>query len=142
MCHAVHLDNARTNGGWCGSGTPFWRQPVEPSACDSPFTLHTPSPSCGAQCTFLESLWRQRVTAFRASLLHRRPDTCLWSLSHMFPRHSIHVVCAVCPHPTSWPQVSRLLPPLLDALSAPSEPVVTSGLGVLAALADCPGQFT
>ncbi len=46
------------------------------------------------------------------------------------------------PHPATCSQVSRLLPPLLDALSAPSEPVVTSGLGVLAALADCPGQFT
>ncbi|GLI67554.1 hypothetical protein VaNZ11_011781 [Volvox africanus] len=38
-------------------------------------------------------------------------------------------------------QVGRLLPPLLDSLSAPSDAVVTSALGVLAALADCPGQF-
>ncbi|KAG2488883.1 hypothetical protein HYH03_012677 [Edaphochlamys debaryana] len=39
-------------------------------------------------------------------------------------------------------EVGRLLPPLLDSLSAPSDAVVTSALGVLAALADCPGQFT
>ncbi|KAG2435963.1 hypothetical protein HXX76_007157 [Chlamydomonas incerta] len=39
-------------------------------------------------------------------------------------------------------QVGRLLPPLLDSLSAPSDAVVTSALGVLAALADCPGQFS
>ncbi|GFR44339.1 hypothetical protein Agub_g5555, partial [Astrephomene gubernaculifera] len=38
-------------------------------------------------------------------------------------------------------QVGRLLPPLLDSLSAPSDAVVTSALGVMAALADCPGQF-
>eukprot|EP00198_Chlamydomonas_reinhardtii_P009884 XP_001699221.1 predicted protein [Chlamydomonas reinhardtii] len=39
-------------------------------------------------------------------------------------------------------QVGRLLPPLLDSLSAPSDAVVTSALGVLAALAECPGQFS
>ncbi|EFJ46562.1 hypothetical protein VOLCADRAFT_62382 [Volvox carteri f. nagariensis] len=39
-------------------------------------------------------------------------------------------------------QVGRLLPPLLDSLSAPSDAVVTSALGVLAAVADCPGQFS
>ncbi|PNH05463.1 Protein VAC14 [Tetrabaena socialis] len=39
-------------------------------------------------------------------------------------------------------QVGRLLNPLLDSLSAPSDVVVTSALGVLAAIADCPGQFT
>ncbi|KXZ45904.1 hypothetical protein GPECTOR_49g488 [Gonium pectorale] len=39
-------------------------------------------------------------------------------------------------------QVGRLLPPLLDSLSAPSDAVVASALGVVAALADCPGQFS
>lgn len=38
-------------------------------------------------------------------------------------------------------QLNAILPALLDALSAPAEPVVAASLTVLAAIAACPQQF-
>lgn len=37
--------------------------------------------------------------------------------------------------------MSELLPALMESVGAPSEAVVGSALGVLAAIAACPGQF-